>query len=79
MKTITAIGVDLAKSVFHVCGVNKAERVVLSRKYSRMQFLKEIHNFPKCKIFMEACGSAHFWARKLQSLGHEVFLIAGST
>lgn len=72
---ITRIGLDLAKSVFQVHGVNLAGHKVLSKKLSRQQVLPFFANLQPCLIGMEACGGAHYWARKLQTLGHTVKLI----
>ena len=77
MSIITAVGIDLAKNVFQICALNQAERVVFNKKVSRSNLLKEIVKLPKCKIFMEACGSSHFWAEQCRKLGHEVGMIAG--
>lgn len=77
MQTITAIGIDLAKSVFQVLAVNRAEQVVFSKKVRRDKLMEMIAKVPPCVIFMEACGSAHYWGRKFEEAGHEVKLIAG--
>jgi transposase len=73
---ITTIGIDLAKSVFAVHGVNEHGRAVLKKLLKRDQMLAFFANLPACMIGMEACGSAHYWARKLQGMGHTVRLIA---
>jgi transposase len=73
---ITTIGIDLAKSVFQVHGVDVRGKAVLRKQLKRSQFLLFFSNLPPCLIGMEACGSAHHWARKLQGLGHTVKLIA---
>ncbi|HSV84840.1 MAG TPA: IS110 family transposase [Ramlibacter sp.] len=72
---ITRIGLDLAKSVFQVHGVDRSGRKMLSKKLSRQQVLPFFANLQPCLVGMEACGGAHFWARKLQALGHTVRLI----
>lgn len=77
MTRITAVGIDLAKSFFQICAVNQAEKLVFTKKVKRSQLLKEVINLPPCKIFMEACGGCHDWARQFEKLGHEVKLIAG--
>lgn len=74
MQVIT-IGLDLAKSVFQVHGVDAEGAVVVSRKLKRAQVLKFFRDLPPCLVGMEACGSAHYWARELMALGHEVRLI----
>ncbi|CAD6563492.1 IS110 family transposase [Paraburkholderia sabiae] len=73
---ITTIGIDLAKSVFAVHGVNEHGRAVLKKVLKRDQMLPFFANLPACVIGIEACGSAHYWARKLQGMGHTVRLIA---
>lgn len=77
MKSITAVGIDLAKSTFHVLAVNRAERTVFSKKVRREKLMEVIVGTPPCTIFMEACGSAHYWAGRFQQAGHQVRLIAG--
>lgn len=73
---ITTVGIDLAKNVFQVHGVDERGKAVLRKQLKRAQFLLFFSNLPPCLIGMEACGSAHHWARKLQGLGHTVKLIA---
>lgn len=78
MEAITAVGIDLAKSVFQVLAVNRAERQIFSKKVRRDKLIQLIVQLPQgCIIFMEACGSAHFWARCFQEHGYVVKLIAG--
>ncbi len=76
MKQIRRIGVDLAKNVFQVHGVDSHERVVLRRALSRTKLRGFFAQLPPCLIGMEACGSAHYWARELEQLGHQVRLMA---
>lgn len=73
---ITILGIDLAKAVFQVHGVDEHGRAVLSKQLSRKQLLPFLANVPPCLIGLEACSGAHFWARELQKLGHHVKLIA---
>jgi transposase len=73
---ITTIGIDLAKSVFQVHGVDERGRVVLRQQLRRAQMVEFFTRLAPCLIGMEACGSAHHWARTLQGLGHEVRLMA---
>jgi transposase len=70
------IGVDLAKSVFQLHGASMAGHVKFRKKLSRLQFRKFMTDHPPALVVMEACGSAHYWARELTHLGHEVKLIA---
>ena len=73
---ITRIGHDLAKLVFQVHGVDEHGRVVLRKQVRRDQVAAFFAKLEPCLVGMEACGSAHHWARKLQALGHTVRLIA---
>ena len=70
------IGLDLAKQVFQVHGVDEHGKVVLRKQVTRQQLAAFFANLPPCLVGMEACGSAHFWARKLMALGHAVKLMA---
>jgi transposase len=70
------IGVDLAKQVFQVHGVDSHEQVVCRKQLKRAQMLDFFRQCEPCLVAMEACGSAHYWARELRTLGHEVRLIA---
>ena len=72
---ITTIGFDLAKTVFQVHGADGEGRAVLRRKLRRGKVLAFFAGLPSCLIGMEACASAHYWAREIQALGHEVRLI----
>jgi transposase len=72
---ITTVGIDLAKSVFHVHGVDAHGKPVLRKQLRRGEVLKFFVNLPACRIGMEACGSAHYWARKLIEFGHDVRLM----
>ena len=73
--TIVTLGIDLAKNVFQVHGVDAAGKVVLQRAVKRKDFLPLIDGLPKCLIGMEACASAHYWGRCLANKGYEVRLI----
>ena len=73
-KNIT-IGLDIAKNVFQVHGVDDEGNVVVRRQLRRGQVLKYFTKLPACLIGMEACATAHHWARELQKLGHEVRLM----
>lgn len=72
---LTVIGLDLAKIVFQVHGADNRGRALLKKQLKRAQVLPFFANLKPCKIGMEACGSAHYWARKLGALGHTVLLI----
>ncbi len=75
MDKITTIGLDLAKNVFHVVGCNAHGKIVRKRMLKRSQVLAYFANLPVSLVGMEACASAHYWARELGTLGHEVKLI----
>jgi transposase len=75
---ITTIGLDLAKSVFQVHGVDDAGQVIVRRKLRRAEVVKFFQALPPCLIGMEACATAHHWARELSALGHEVRLMPPS-
>jgi len=72
---ITTIGLDLAKSVFQVHGIDAAGQVVVCKSLRRMQMLPFFSKLRPCLIGIEACGTSHYWARKLIELGHEVRLM----
>jgi len=74
MHVIT-IGIDLAKNVFQVHGVDAGDKVVFNKPLRRSQVLPFFTKLAPCLIGMEACASAHFWARELKKLGHEVRLM----
>ncbi len=73
---ITTIGIDLAKNVFQVHGVDERGKAVLRKQLKRKDVVSFFANLEPCLIGMEACGSAHYWARKLSELGHTVRLMA---
>ena len=76
--TITIMGLDLAKSVFQVHGIDEDGNAVLVKKLHRKQMLPFFSKLPPCLIGVEACGTAHYWARTLAAMGHEVRLIPPS-
>lgn len=78
MNEVSTIGVDLAKSVFQLHGVDAEGRPVLCRQLRRSQMLEVFQNLPDCLVGMEACASSHYWARELTKLGHEVRLMQPS-
>lgn len=75
MKT-TTIGIDLAKNVFQIHGVDEHGKVAVRKQLKRAEMAKYFANLEPCLIGMEACGSAHYWARKLEIYGHTVKLMA---
>lgn len=73
---ITTIGIDLAKNVFQIHGIDHHGQAVLRKKLNRDKMLEFFTKMQPCLIGMEACGSAHYWARKLVAMGHTVRLMA---
>ncbi len=74
--TIAVIGLDTAKTVFQVQGVDESGRAVLKRKLHRSELVRFFEQQPRCTVFLEACGAGHHWGRLLTGLGYEVRLIA---
>ena len=75
MQTVSTIGLDIAKSVFQVHGIDDAGRVVVRRQLKRRYVLAFFENLPPCLIGIEACASSHHWSRELKALGHTVRLM----
>ena len=75
MGEVTTIGLDLAKHVFQVHGVDAEGATVLRKQLRRGQVLAFFSRLPRCLVGMEACATAHYWARELRALGHEVRLM----
>jgi transposase len=76
MQTITTIGLDIAKSVFQVHGVDAECSAVLRRQLKRRYVVAFFQKLPPCLVGIEACASSHRWSRELQALGHTVRLMA---
>ena len=74
--SITMIGLDTAKSVFQIHGVDETGKTEIRRKLSRNDLLPFFRKQELCTVVLEACGAAHHWARILTGLGHDVKLIA---
>jgi Transposase len=72
---ITTIGLDIAKNVFQVHGIDAAEKVVVRKQLRRSQVLAFFKALPPCLVGLEACATAHYWARELAKLGHQVRLM----
>ena len=73
---ITTVGIDLAKNVFQIHAVDKRGKVVVKKQLKRNQVIPFFTNLEPCLVGMEACGGAHYWARKLEQLGHTAKLMA---
>ena len=75
MQTTTTIGLDIAKSVFQVHGIDGDGNVVVRRQLKRRYVLTFFQKLPPCLVGIEACASSHYWSRELQALGHTVRLM----
>src|SRR6266571_4958700 len=75
MQAVTTIGLDIAKSVFQVHGVDAEGNVIIRRKLKRRYVLAFFQKLPPCLVGIEACASSHHWSRELQALGHTVRLM----
>ncbi|PIQ42489.1 MAG: IS110 family transposase [Gammaproteobacteria bacterium CG11_big_fil_rev_8_21_14_0_20_46_22] len=73
---ITLVGIDVAKTVFQLCCANEHGKIIARKRLQRAQLLQKISQILPCTIVMEACGSANYWAREFEQLGHTVKLIA---
>src|SRR5271165_4170068 len=78
MQAITTIGLDIAKSVFQVHGIDGQGQVVFRRQLKRRYVLAFFQRLPPCLVGIEACASSHHWSRELQALGHTVRLMPPS-
>ena len=78
MGDVSTIGLDIAKSVFQVHGVDVDGTVVIRKRVSRAKVLEFFSTLPSCLVGIEACPSAHHWSRELQALGHTVRLMPPS-
>jgi transposase len=76
MNRIVTLGIDLAKSVFQLHGVDSAGHMCLRKQVRRVELLRIIAQLAPCLIGMEACASAHYWARKFRTYGHDVKLMS---
>jgi hypothetical protein len=78
MGEVTTIGLDIAKSVFQIHGVDAGGAVVIRRRITRAKLLEFFASLPACLVGIEACPTAHYWSRRLQALGHTVRLLPPS-
>ncbi|MEM5318645.1 IS110 family transposase, partial [Paraburkholderia sp. JHI869] len=74
--SVALLSIDLAKNIFQLYGVDERGHPVLSRRVSRNKLLEAVVCLPSCRIVMEACGGAHYWARRFSAMGHQVQIIA---
>src|ERR1700751_2398704 len=75
MQVVTTVGLDIAKSVFQVHGVDASGNVIIRRQLKRRYVLPFFQRLPPCLVGIEACASSHYWSRELKSLGHTVRLM----
>lgn len=75
MQAITTVGLDIAKAVFQVHGIDATGNVIIRRQLKRRYVLAFFQKLPSCLVGIEACASSHFWSRELQALGHAVRLM----
>ena len=75
MHTVTTVGLDIAKSVFQVHGIDAQGNVIIRRQLKRRHVLAFFQKLPRCLVGIEACASSHHWSRELQALGHTVRLM----
>ena len=73
---MSVLGIDIAKRVFHAVGMDERGKIVLRKRLSRHALMPFLAKLPPVRIGMEACGGAHYWARRFREHGHEVKLMA---
>jgi transposase len=76
MKDLKVLGIDLAKNIFQLHGIDSKGKVLFRKRVKRENLAQFIINLPLCLIGMEACASAHYWARRFQAMGHEIKLMS---
>ena len=76
MNKITLIGIDTAKSVFHMVGIDQHGKYVWRKQVARRKFVSTLAQLEPCKVVLEACGASHHWARQIKACGHDAHLIA---
>ena len=76
MNKITLIGIDTAKSVFHMVGIDQHGKYVWRKQVTRRKFVSTLAQLEPCKVVLEACGASHHWARQIEACGHDARLIA---
>ena len=75
MNKVTTVGIDLAKSVFYLHGVDEHGKIIFRKRFARSKVMPFLAHLSPCLIGMEACSGAHHWGREIQKLGHEVRLM----
>lgn len=76
MNNISVIGLDLAKNIFQVHGIDSSGKILIRKKLKRSEVLKFFSQLPLCLVGMEACGGSHYWYRELSKFGHTVKMMA---
>jgi transposase len=76
MEKLTLLGIDIAKNIFQLHGVDEKGNAVLKKRLTRIKLVEFVTKLSLCTIVMEACGGANYWCRKFKSMGHEVKLIS---
>jgi transposase len=75
MQAVTTVGLDIAKSVFQVHGIDREGHVIIRRQLRRRYVLAFFEKLAPCLVGIEACAAAHYWSRELRALGHSVRLM----
>src|SRR5687768_380402 len=75
-QELSIVGIDLAKSVFHLVGMDARGKIIVRKRLLRAEVLAFMATLPSVTVGMEACGGAHYWARRLREQGHTVKLMA---
>lgn len=76
MKEITTVGIDLAKNTFQLIGLDRHEKEVFKKRCKRDKLTGLMSELPRCRVYMESCGTSNYWGRLLSSMGHDVKLIS---
>lgn len=76
MQNVTTVGIDIAKNVFQLHGVDAQGKTVLRKRVSRSKFLDVMRELPRCLVGMEACGGSNYWARQLRLMGHDARIMS---
>jgi transposase len=75
-RDLSVVGIDIAKHVFHVIGLDKRGKIILHKRLYRGAVMSFMAQLPRATVGMEACSGAHYWARQLRQQGHQVRLMA---
>ena len=75
-QDLSVVGIDIAKRVFHLVGMDERGKIILRKRLMRGEVISFMAKLPQVTIGMEACGGSHYWARRFREQGHEVKLMA---